>query len=226
MTEFKNPLFTVDSVLITVSEKEICVLLVKRAIEPFAGSWSLPGGFVDLDKDKSTESTALRKLSEKTGVEPPFLEQLKSFSGQKRDPRGWSVTQAYWALMSKQAAAAKIDTVEDAEWFPLSKLITMKLAFDHHQIIYEALVRMRNKALYSMIPVYCLPEEFKMSEFREVLEVLLGTTVQKRTLYRRVESSGAFEEIEKKSKSIGRDATLYRVRKGAESITFDRNISA
>ena len=62
MSDFKNPLFTVDSVLFSICDSEICVLLAKRAIEPFVGAWGLAGGFVDLDEDASTDSTARRKL--------------------------------------------------------------------------------------------------------------------------------------------------------------------
>lgn len=226
MTDFKNPLFTVDSVLFSIDEGEVCVLLVKRAIEPFVGAWGLAGGFIDIDRDESTEVTAVRKLKEKTSVEPPFLEQLKSFSGAKRDPRGWSVTQAYWALMSKQSAQVNIDTVDDAAWFKVSELGDITIAFDHRKIIDVALERMKNKALYSFIPAYCLPEVFTIAELMETLETILGSPVQPRTLYRRVESSGAFEEVTGKSKSKGRSAKRYRIKAGAEKILFDRNISA
>ena len=92
INEFKNPLFTVDSVLFTVKDDALKVLMVKRANEPFIGSWGLPGGFVDVDSDTNTDVTALRKLEEKTSVAPQYLEQLRSFSGIDRDPRGFSVT--------------------------------------------------------------------------------------------------------------------------------------
>ena len=87
INEFKNPLFTVDSVLFTVKEGVLKVLMVKRANEPFINSWGLPGGFVDIDSDSSTDVTALRKLEEKTNVAPQYLEQLQTFSGIDRDPR-------------------------------------------------------------------------------------------------------------------------------------------
>ena len=224
MKEFKNSLFTVDSVLFSILDDEICVLLAKRAIEPFIGSWGLAGGFVDLDKDASTEITALRKLKEKTSIEPPFLEQLQTFSGSNRDPRGWSVTQAYWALMDRQKAEVNISTVDDVKWFKLSELNDVPVAFDHRKIIDVALNRMRQKALYSFIPAYCLPDEFTIAHLLKTLEIIIGTKIQPRSIYRRIESSGALEEVEGKSKSKGRSAKLYRVARGAEKILFDRNI--
>jgi len=60
ITEYKNPLFTVDSVLFTVKNGALKVLMVKRASEPFVGRWGLPGGFVDVDIDDSVSMTALR----------------------------------------------------------------------------------------------------------------------------------------------------------------------
>lgn len=91
---------TVDSVLFTLHEQALRVLLVKRASHPQQGRWGLHGGFIDMEKDESTRATALRKLTEKTGVSPSRLEQLDTFSGAKRDPRGWSLTIARYALIS------------------------------------------------------------------------------------------------------------------------------
>jgi len=64
-THFKKPQFSVDSVLFTVLDKTLKVLLVKRANSPFHGRWGLPGGFVDIDKDDNVGMTARRKLIEK-----------------------------------------------------------------------------------------------------------------------------------------------------------------
>ena len=102
INQFKNPLFTVDSVLFTVKEASLKVLMVKRANQPFIGYWGLPGGFVDIDIDETTDKTALRKLKEKTSVEPLYIEQLQAFWSKDRDPRGFSVTFVYFALIAEQ----------------------------------------------------------------------------------------------------------------------------
>jgi len=41
---FPSPLVTVDSVLFTLLEQQLCVLLVKRGNHPQQGFWGLPGG--------------------------------------------------------------------------------------------------------------------------------------------------------------------------------------
>src|SRR5262245_14685094 len=92
---FSRPLTTVDVVIFSVREESFRVLLVQRpsgADEPFPGLWGLPGGFVDVDKDADLTECAMRKLREKTGVEATYIEQLGSWGGKSRDPRGWSAT--------------------------------------------------------------------------------------------------------------------------------------
>ncbi len=75
---FKNPLFTVDSVLFTVKDDALKVLMVKRANEPFIGSWGLPGGFVDVDSNATTDVITLRKL-EKRVLHRNALNNYKRF---------------------------------------------------------------------------------------------------------------------------------------------------
>ena len=100
--DFARPLTTVDVVIFTIRDDALHVLLVQRPEgkgEPFPGAWALPGGFVDVDKDKDLEACATRKLKEKTDIVSPYLEQLGSWGSADRDPRGWSATHAYFALV-------------------------------------------------------------------------------------------------------------------------------
>jgi len=95
--DFPRPFTTVDVLIFTVIDDALKLLLVQRpsdTSEPFPGQWALPGGFVDVDLDADLEACARRKLREKTGVASPYLEQLGSWGGAARDPRGWSATHA------------------------------------------------------------------------------------------------------------------------------------
>lgn len=109
------------------------------------GRWGLPGGFIDIENDDSTRTTALRKLTEKTGVSPSWLEQLDTFSGPNRDPRGWSLTVTWFALIAWVDCAPHIASVSNARWVPVDELKNYSLAFDHEKIITAALHRLRQK---------------------------------------------------------------------------------
>ena len=103
---------TVDLVIFTIHGNEFKVLLVKRAFEPFAGSFALPGGFVH--EDESLETAAMRELQEETGVKQVYLEQLYSFGEPARDPRGRVVTISYYALISPDRSLSAGTDAADA----------------------------------------------------------------------------------------------------------------
>lgn len=222
--EFESPIFTVDSVLFTCHEDALKVLLVERSNHPYKGFWGLPGGFVDLAKDKTIEDTAKRKLQEKTGITPPYIEQLISVGSQKRDKRGWSVTVCYTALIAYEDCSVHINTVSDAKWFSVEAALSMKLAFDHKNLIEAAHERLRNKALYSIVPGYALPEKFTLPELQRVHEIILGTALQKKSFRRRIEQAELLIETGEKQASGKRQAALYKMKEESREFTFLRNL--
>ncbi|MFZ1389329.1 MAG: NUDIX domain-containing protein [Thiolinea sp.] len=223
--DFAAPLMTVDPVLFTYHEAALKVLLVERSNHPERGLWGLPGGFVDMASDKTLEDTARRKLQEKTGITPPYLEQLYTCGSATRDKRGWSVTVAYTALMAYQECAAHIETVSDAKWWEFEALNEMPLAFDHREIIQTARERLRQKALYSIVPAYALPEKFTLPELQHLHEVLLGKALQKKSFRRRIEEAELLVDTgEKRSEGNGRPAGLYRMKEAAGRYMFVRNL--
>lgn len=129
-----RPALTVDVVLI----KEGCggpeILLIERNHPPFAGHWALPGGFVD--ENEPLEAAARRELFEETGVEPPELQQLGAFGEPGRDPRGWTVSVAFWTRISGDVTPRAGDDASAARWWPLDAL--PPLAFDHANIVRQA----------------------------------------------------------------------------------------
>jgi ADP-ribose pyrophosphatase YjhB (NUDIX family) len=90
--DYDIPLVSVDITIFSVIDDKLIVLTVKRAQHPRKGKWAL-------NADKSIEDAAYRKLAEKTGVTKAHLEQVISVGNNTRDPRGWSVTIAYMALV-------------------------------------------------------------------------------------------------------------------------------
>ncbi len=216
----EKPLLTVDVVLFTIKDDSLKILLLKRDNPPFENTWALPGGIVDIDKDNSTDDTATRKVKDKTGVTPPYLEQLTTFSSNDRDPRGWSASISYIGLMSYEEEAD-----ENTQWVDVDKLEAyLPLAFDHQEIINHAQERLKQKALYSMLPVFCLPKAFTLTQYHKLIEIILEKPIQKKTLYRRFEASQMFEETGEMVATGARAAMLYRLKDEVELVNFERNL--
>lgn len=224
--QIEKPFFTVDSVLFTVKESDLKVLMAKRAEPPFEGRWGLPGGFIDISIDQNTDMTARRKLMDKTGLNPNYLEQLQVISGVHRDPRGFSVTLAYYALVAHQIVESKIASVEETRWISMSELSSLAIAFDHQHIIELALQRLQQKTLYSMIPVFCLPQKFSITQLMTVIEAIIGKPIQRKSLMRRIEASEMFDISDEKISSGGRSAHLYTLKPDADIFNFERNLGA
>lgn len=222
--DYDVPLTTVDSVLFTVHEGQLKILLVKRGEAPFAAKWGLPGGFIDLATDSSLEDCAIRKLNEKTGISPPYVEQLCSVGGAARDPRGWSVTVVFYALVAHAACEPHVGSVVDVQWHDVDTLKADDIAFDHFDILYTALDRLRQKALYSIVPVFALPDEFTLSELQRLHEVILGVSLQRKSFRRRIEHAELLEDTGKMTDARGRPAKLYRAKAESRDYRFVRNL--
>jgi len=134
-SRYERPALTVDVVVVAPLDGQHEVLLIRRKQPPFEGRWALPGGFVE--PHEPLEDAARRELWEETNVEPARLEQLHTFGAPGRDPRGWTVSVAYLAILDEGAAQALRATAGDdaAEvgWFDLCD--PPPLAFDHANIL-------------------------------------------------------------------------------------------
>ena len=221
---YNTPLLSVDSVLYTYHEQNLKVLLVKRSNHPDRGKWGLPGGFVDIKKDQSLEDTVIRKLKEKTGVTPPYIEQLATIGNNRRDKRGWSVTVCYTALLAHQDCAANTSLVSDAKWVKLDALESTDLAFDQGELIRLGKERLKQKALYSIVPAYALPEKFTLPQLQHLHELLIGKKIQKKSFRRRIEQADLLIETDEKYSEGGRPATLYKMKNSSGDYTFIRNL--
>lgn len=221
---------TVDTAVFTVKDNELLVLLVKRRkdAECFANTWSLPGGIIREKEDESADETAKKKLHSKTGIELKFLEQLKTYTGSTRDPRGWSVSIAYFILMPYLDCLNDTGEVEEARWVVVSKLEAFgRLAFDHDKILADAIKRLREKTLYTLLPAYCLGETFTLNELHSAFESILGPEVkiQKKSLYRRIDASNALKDTGETYDTRSKKAALYSVTSETHRYTFDRNLA-
>ena len=132
--KYPRPSVTTDCVVFSHDGGRLKVLLIERGFEPFAGRWAFPGGF--LEEGEAAEEGALRELKEETGMTGVSLHQLHAFSAPGRDPRGWTISIAYWTVVKYQEVKGADDAAR-AEWFDVDSV--PPLAFDHDEILRMAL---------------------------------------------------------------------------------------
>ncbi len=139
--EYPRPALTVDVAIVT-REASPRVLLIRRKNDPFAGSWALPGGFVD--ENERLADAARRELAEETGVEGADLEQLYTAGDPGRDPRGWTVSVAYLAQVAPDALKPiAADDAAEVAWWTLDTL--PPLAFDHAMLLGRVRARLADR---------------------------------------------------------------------------------
>ena len=208
--EFERPGLTVDDVIfgLDLDEENLQVVLVERDVEPFEGMWALPGGFVR--NGESLEDAALRELREETGIKDVFLEQLYTFGKPNRDPRGWVVSVAYYALVAPDQHHLLATTdARRAEWFPVNKL--PKLAFDHTEILQTALQRLRGKLTYAPIGFELLPDKFSIRQLQTLYEIVLGRKLDNRNFRKKIFSLDVLKELNEIQTNVAhRAARLYK----------------
>jgi ADP-ribose pyrophosphatase YjhB (NUDIX family) len=225
--DFERPLTTVDLVIFSVQDGALTVLLVRRPSdpgEPFPGKWALPGGFVDTTRDRDLEGCARRKLVEKSGVEAPYLEQLGSFGNATRDPRGWSATHVYFALMASPNGTRRPEEgSSDSRWFNVQgEGVDESLAFDHSEILRAALTRLRSKVEYTSLPAYLLQGEFTLTQMQRIYEVILGRVLEKKAFRTRMLAADILEALPRRRSGANRPAQLYRLRRQRQTHIFSR----
>lgn len=209
-----TPLFppiicTVDVVLMALQDGALNVVLLKRQNEPFAGALALPGGYIHAQEDATAWDAAARVLRDKTGIASPYLEQLATYSGADRDPRGWSVSIVYYALVSAELLPTDR---KDLQLAPVSDL--PPLPFDHQDIVALAVERVRAKSLYSSLPVYLCGERMTLPRLQTVYEAVLGEPINKVSFRRKIDELGMLEPIagEQETGAAHRPAQVYRLR--------------
>ncbi len=173
---YQHPYVTVDGVLLRTRDSHLEVKLIQPS--KLNGQWSLPGGFVFIDK--LAIDTLREKMSEKANVSGFYAEQLQTYDALARDERGRIITIAYLCLTN--------DFSDFDGWFSIisnedlaREDMAVKLddlAFDHGQIIRDAKERLTNKLWYSDLPKYLLPEAFRMSDAQKLFEMLEGSNYQ------------------------------------------------
>jgi len=222
------PHVSIDCAIFGYHEQQLKLLLVKhRAVN----SWCLPGGYIK--RTEKLVEAAARNVKERTGVDNLFLQQFKTFGDPGRarveefDEDKWfaatgfrlkkdcwltdqTISVGFYAItdFSSTRLQADIMTIECA-WFDINKL--PKLAFDHDEMVKEALHTMRIQLYHYPIGYNMLPEKFTLSEIHALYETLLGKKLDISNFPKKLLALGLLKKLNEK-RSIGphRSPHLYK----------------
>ena len=220
---YKNPAMAVDLVVFGYSANELSVLLLNRKDEPFAGGWTLPGAFLQMEERFA--DTCSRILQTKLGIDKLYLEQLYSFDDPERDPRGRAISVTYYALVNPGLLQISAGTMaHDVQWINHKKMPA--LGFDHRQIFKMALQRLRNKIMYFPVGFELLDDQFTMTELHELYECILDTTLDRRNFRRKILASEYILPTGTKREGLqNRHPELYMFNKKLKQNNFQLNIT-
>ena len=209
------PLVSADVAIFSVKHNRLRVLLVQRAHEPAMLAWALPGAILKPDEDEDLHATARRALDEKISMATSHLAQVGAFSGRHRDPRGWSISALFYALLpGDQVNAVVKNRVEAVEWFDVAD-IGHSLAFDHGLMLDAVLEVLRGKVERHALPLHLLPAHFTLTALQRTCEAVLGHPLDKSVFRRRLKDSTDIVELSGEF-AVGsqRPAQLFHARDG------------
>ena len=198
----------------TILNGELSVLLAKRKEDPYAGKWALPGGVLRIDLDATLEAAALRVVHERLGTKLLNLEQLCAVGGPKRDTRApWALSVVYRALLPTH----ELDTnpgkrIAALEWRnAVSSACNKALAFDHADLIAQAIRRTKSQVESLVFPTGLLQNHFTLGELQTLSEQVLEHPIDKSSFRRKLADRDLVEEIDGKfRRGPFRPAQLYR----------------
>ena len=198
--EYPHPAVTADCVVFGYDGKELRVLLIKRGAEKeasttaYVGEWALPGGFLDVEQDKTIAHTAQRELKEETGLKLGITDfkEAATFSDIKRDPRERVITIAHYALVKLSEVQADTDA-DKADWFSLSNI--PHLAFDHDKILRVAFSRMKQDIHFEPVGFELLPEVFTLPQLQHLYESILEVKFDRRNFANKMKHFGMLSEV-------------------------------
>jgi 8-oxo-dGTP diphosphatase len=212
----RKQIVTVDIVLLTLHEGRLTAGLVRRENPPFEGRLALIGGYVRAAEDNTAEVTAMQVLRRKTGLKGFFIEQLGAYSGRDRDPRGWSVSIAYLALIPFSRLRGPLSSGEARmELTPLEEV--HDLPFDHDKIFKAAVERLHGRRGFSPLPARLIEEPFTLNELQRVFDAVPGAErLDRRAFQKKLEGMDLVAQTAGRKTDIdGRQAPLYRLKRGA-----------
>lgn len=193
---YPKPSMTADIILFTIEGGVLKVLLIERRDHPFKGRWAIPGGYLDVGNGVTEQgehliSCAYRELEEETGLTPNLanLVNMGIFDTPYRDPRGRVITNAFYALVSPDCIGVTRagDDAAKAAWVTVKEAKQWDLAFDHNEILDEAVSMLRNRVRASVTALLeLLPTEFTAAQIRDAYNAVMVKPLSRQTIHSRL----------------------------------------
>lgn len=196
---------SVDCVCLGFKDRNLYTLITKRKFEPLIGQDSLMGGFVN--SDENINEAATRIVSEYTGIEGMYLEQIGAYGEIGRDIGERVVSIGYYALIDMELFDEGLYEVHDTRWQNINEI--NKLIFDHKKILKDAVEIVRKKAANRPIGFNLLPEKFTLPQLQLLYEAIYNTTLDKRNFRKKILDMDILEKQEDKDKSSSKRGAFY-----------------
>ena len=190
--KYPHPAVTADCVIFGFDGKDLKILLIERANEPYKGCWAFPGGFMNIDE--TAEQCAKRELKEETGLDIENIEQFHTFSDVNRDPRERIVTVAFFGLMQLSEVVGGDDAAR-AQWFSIKDI--PRLAFDHDYMLRIAQRTLKERIHFEPIGFELLGDEFSMPDLQRLYEAILEIKFDRRNFEKKMLQLGILDQIGK-----------------------------
>ncbi len=196
---------SVDCFCIGFKDSRLYVLIAKRKFEPLIGEDSLMGGFVR--PDESVDAAASRVLSEYTGIEDVYMEQVGTYGEVERDLADRVISIAYYALIDIESFNEELCLVHNTRWVEINQV--GKLVFDHNKILKDTISILEKRATSSPVMFNLLPEKFTLPQLQSLYETIYSTTFDKRNFRKKILDMNILDKKEDKDKSASKRGAFY-----------------
>jgi len=198
-------LVAVDCIIFGFRDNQISLLVHQREMEPARGGISLMGGFVR--ESESVEDAATRVLTNLTGLENIFMEQVGFYGAVDRDPGERVISCAYYALIDINEQDEALLKKHQAYWMNIQE--SEQLIFDHHQMVMDAIQILRRKASAQPIGFNLLPEKFTLTSLQSLYEAIYNHQLDKRNFRKKMLSLNFLEKTDEVDKSGSKKGAYY-----------------
>lgn len=195
----------VDCIILGFNNKELNILLYKRKFEPLKSQWSLMGGFVK--SGESLNDAASRVLTDCTGIDNLFMEQVGAYGDVTRDLGERVISVAYYALVNLNDFNSDLLKEYNATWTKVNEM--PKLIFDHEQMVKDTLSRLKRKAATRPVGFNLLPEKFTLPQLQDLYEAIYQTSLDKRNFRKKLNSMDILEKLDEKDKKSSKRGAFY-----------------